>query len=71
MAKNTTPPTEPTTAAAPAAGAPAKPWVKFEYPYGDFPEYKRGDICYTPTPEMLRVAESSSCLTILNDEQPV
>jgi len=60
MAK--TPPTEQ------PAVQPKKPWVLFNYPYGDFPGYKRGDICYTPSEEMLRVAETSSCLTILNDE---
>lgn len=56
-----TPPTEETPNLRP------KPWVFFNHPYGDFPEYKRGDTCYTPSEEMLRVAQTSSCLTIIKD----
>lgn len=46
------------------------PKVFFRFPYGDFPEFKQGDICDNPTPEMLKIAETSTCLEIIEDAEP-
>ena len=46
-------------------------WVFFETDYGDFPQYKKGDLVKDPTPELLATARQSNCFSVIEPaDQP-